>query len=67
MVPWGKPPPPPSLGSAGEQGVEAGAPAAWEAFPAAEPLPTVGAAASSELNCSGQARIPASELAPPRQ
>lgn len=49
------------LGVSQERGEgETGAPAAWEAFPAAEPLPTAGAAASSELNCSGRARIPAS-------
>lgn len=51
-------------GQPGSRGWEAGAPAAWEAFPAAEPLPSAGGAASSELSCSGQSWIPACELAP---
>lgn len=38
--------------------------AAWEAFPAAEPLPKAGVAASSELSCSSQSWIPACERAP---
>lgn len=54
-------------GQLGSRGWEAGAPAAWEAVPAAEPLPVAGVAASSELSCSGQSWIPALEpaLSPP--
>lgn len=62
MSPWGNPPR--AWGQLGSKGWEEGAPAAWEAFPAAEPLPTAGSAASSELSCSGQSWIPAFELVP---
>lgn len=62
MSPWANPPS--AWGQLGSREWEAGALAAWEAFPAAEPLPTAGAAASSELSCSGQSWIPAFERAP---
>lgn len=65
MVPWENPLP--TWGQLESRGWGAETLAAWEAFPAAEPLPEVGVAASSELNCSGQSWIPALEVAPPRQ